>query len=92
MNKLSRRKFLFTLGAGLGAIGIHRLRFLNDKNNISNLSINGKRLIIIHLQGGNDGLFTLAPRNNDTLYAHRRILMGEIHRSFMQSQFLEYPQ
>ena len=80
MNKLSRRKFLFTLGAGLGAIGIHRLRFLNDKNNISNLSINGKRLIIIHLQGGNDGLFTLAPRNNDTLYAHRRILMGEIHK------------
>ena len=79
MNKLNRRKFLFSLGVGLGVIGIHRLGYFNLRKKISNLSINGKRLIIIHLKGGNDGLFTLAPKNNDTLYAHRRTLMREIH-------------
>ena len=78
MKKLSRMNFLLTLGVGLGAIGIRHLWFLNGRKNISNLSMNGKRLIIIHLQGGNDGLFTLAPRNNDTIYANRKILMGEL--------------
>ena len=78
MNKLNRRKFLFKLGVGLGVIGIHRLWFLNNRKNIPSLSMNGKRLIIIHLKGGNDGLFTLAPRNNDIINAHRKILMGEL--------------
>ena len=78
MNKLNRRKFLFSLGVGLGVIGIHRLGYFNLRKTIPDLSVNGKRLIIIHLKGGNDGLFTLAPRNNDTIITHRRTLMREI--------------
>ena len=80
MNKLSRREFLFTLSVGLGVLGVNGLRLLNNRKNIHNLSINGKRLIIIHLSGGNDGLFTLAPINNDILYAHRRDFMVEVHK------------
>ena len=80
MNKLSRREFLFTLSVGLGVLGVNGLRLLNNRKNIHNLSINGKRLIIIHLSGGNDGLFTLAPINNDILYKHRRDFMVEVHK------------
>ena len=80
MNKLSRRKFLLTLGVGLGVIGIHRLGYFNLRKKISNLSINGKRLIIIHLQGGNDGLYTLAPKSNDIINSHRKILMNELYK------------
>ena len=79
MNQINRRKFLLSLGFGLGVIGIHRLGYFNLRKKISNFSINGKRLIIIHLKGGNDGLYTLAPRNNDTIISHRRTLMREIH-------------
>ena len=77
---MKRRKFLGFLGLALGSIGIYRSGLLNTPENISNLFINGKRLIIIHLSGGNDGLFTLAPKDNDIFNTHRKNLMDEIQK------------
>ena len=75
---MNRRKFLFTLSLGLGLIGIYLPKLFNTRKNNFDVTFNGKRLIIIHLDGGNDGLFTIAPRENDIINAHRKSLMKEL--------------
>jgi len=47
------------------------------KNNFD-ITFNGKRLIVIHLDGGNDGLFTIVPKMNDIINAQRKSLMQEL--------------
>ena len=77
---MNRRKFLITLALGLGIIGIYLPRLFNArKNNLNNIYY-GKRLIIIHLDGGNDGLFTLAPIGHDNINFHRKTLMKELSK------------
>ena len=74
---MNRRKFLLTLLLGLGLTGIYLPRLFNSKKNHFDITYNGKRLIIIHLDGGNDGLFTIVPKMNDIINAHRKSLMKE---------------
>ena len=75
---MNRRKFLLTLGLGLGLIGIYLPRLSNTRKNNFDVTFNGKRLIIIHLDGGNDGLFTIAPKENDIINEQRKSLMKEL--------------
>ena len=75
---MNRRKFLLTLALGLGIIGIYLPRLSNTRKNNFDVTFNGKRLIIIHLDGGNDGLFTLAPKEHDNINLHRKSLMKEL--------------
>ena len=75
---MNRRKFLFTLSLGLGLIGIYLPKLFNIRKNNFDVTFNGKRLIIIHLDGGNDGLFTIAPRENDIINAQRKSLIKEL--------------
>ena len=77
---MNRRKFLITLALGLGMIGIYRPRLFSTRKNNFNVSFNGKKLIIIHLDGGNDGLFTIAPKENDIINVQRKSLMKELSR------------
>jgi uncharacterized protein (DUF1501 family) len=75
---MNRRKFLFTLSLGLGLIAIYLPKLFNTRKNNFDVTFNGKRLIIIHLDGGNDGLFTIAPRENDIINAQRKSLIKEL--------------
>ena len=77
---MNRRKFLITLALGLGMIGIYRPRLFSTRKNNFNIPFNGKKLIIIHLDGGNDGLFTIAPKANDIINVQRKSLMKELSR------------
>ena len=77
---MNRRKFLITLGLGLGIIGIYLPRIFNARKNNLNITSYGKRLIIIHLDGGNDGLYTLAPIEHDNINFHRKTLMKELSK------------
>ena len=75
---MNRRKFLLTLALGLGLIGIYLPRLSNTRKNNFDVTWNGKRLIVIHLDGGNDGLFTMAPKDNDIINVQRKSLMKEL--------------
>ncbi len=46
-------------------------QFLKDYNQNNSISFNGKRLVIIQLSGGNDGLNTVIPYRNDNYYRMR---------------------
>ena len=74
---MNRRKFLFTLGLGLALVGIYLPRLFNTRKNYFSTPFTGKRLIVIHLDGGNDGLFTMVPKENDIINAQRKSLMKE---------------
>ena len=43
-------------------------------------NFNDKILVVVNLNGGNDGLFALAPKSNDTIDSHRKIMMGELRK------------
>mgnify|MGYP001299159617 CR=1 FL=1 len=75
---MKRRKFLLTFSFGLGLIGLYLPRIFNSSKNNLNATFNGKRFIIIHLDGGNDGLFTMAPKDNDTINKQRKSLIKEL--------------
>ncbi len=80
MSEINRRKFLLILGALFGGLGIHRSKFLNKQKDFPPFSNNGKKLIIIHLVGGNDGLFTLMPKNNEIINANRKGLIKKLNK------------
>ena len=77
---MNRRRFLTALGITLGTIGFYSPRLFFNRKSVPSSSFQGKRLIIIHLNGGNDGLYTLAPKNNDVIDSHRKILMSELYK------------
>lgn len=67
-NKISRRDFL--VNSALVSTAAMMPGFLRATGN--NLSpFNGKRLIIVQLTGGNDGLNTVIPFSNDLYYSNR---------------------
>ena len=74
---MNRRKFIVTFGLGLGLAGIYLPRLFNPRKNYFSTPFTGKRLIVIHLDGGNDGLFTMVPKDNDIINAQRKSLMKE---------------
>ena len=88
MTEIDRRKFLVILGIIFGGLGIHRFRFLNNQKNIPTFSNNSKKLIIIHLVGGNDGLFTLTPKNNEIINKSRKELIKNINQGIHWSNNL----
>ncbi|MEI7801097.1 MAG: DUF1501 domain-containing protein [Bacteroidota bacterium] len=67
-NKISRRDFL--ANSALVSAAVMMPGFLRATGN--NLSaFNGKRLIVVQLTGGNDGLNTVIPFSNDLYYSNR---------------------
>ena len=64
-NNLSRRQLLKSIPL-LFFMNFGKL-FANKKDNFTN-----KKLVIIELSGGNDGLNTLIPYTNDTYYKLRK--------------------
>jgi len=70
---MKRRNFLKNTGIASTALMIPQ--FLNGFNvPISNISRTGKKLVILQLSGGNDGLNTIIPYRNDIYYKSRPTL------------------
>ncbi|NNL85408.1 MAG: DUF1501 domain-containing protein [Myxococcales bacterium] len=60
---LDRRSFLFSLGAGLSAGCLWPFA--------AGAAVAGKKLVVLELSGGNDGLNTVIPYADDAYYRHR---------------------
>ena len=73
---MNRRKFIYNSGIFISGLYLHRL--LRKKQVKTLHSNSSKRLIIIHLDGGHDGLFSIAPINNDAINSNRKSLMMEM--------------
>jgi|SRR6185312_14549049 len=74
MSEISRRDFL--LRSGLASASLLLPRFLKafQHDGLHNLPEGNKRLVIIQMSGGNDGLNTVIPYNNDDYYSLRPAL------------------
>ena len=73
---MNRRKFIYN--SGILISGFYLYKLLRKKQLNTHCSNSSKRLIIIHLDGGHDGLFSIAPINNDVINSNRKSLMMEI--------------
>ncbi len=69
---MERRKFLkqSTLASSLFFVP----SFVKAFEGLAKESLGYKKLVIIQLSGGNDGLNTIVPFNDDIYYKNRRIL------------------
>jgi uncharacterized protein (DUF1501 family) len=80
MLKVTRKEFLkYQTYLGLGAL-IGNISFAACSNETTYEKWQGKRLIIIRLDGGNDGLFSLAPVKNELLKERRPKLLQNLFR------------
>tara|TARA_A100000164_G_scaffold382011_1_gene437323 strand:+ start:47919 stop:49061 length:1143 start_codon:yes stop_codon:yes gene_type:complete len=77
---MKRRNFLFVLTAGTGLSLIGTKEIIKFKNSIKRKRFFRRRLLIIHLDGGNDGLFSFAPKNEDVLLKNRPKLMKALNQ------------
>ena len=66
-HKMKRRDFLRS--TGLVSASLMMPRFLQGMGPIK--SLNGRKLVVVQLSGGNDGLNTVVPFRNDIYYAQR---------------------
>jgi uncharacterized protein (DUF1501 family) len=66
---MNRRKFLETTGLVTTSLWVPG--FLKSAEDLIKQKINGKRLVIVQLSGGNDGLNTVIPYSNDIYYKLR---------------------
>src|ERR1700691_1410261 len=71
MSEISRRDFL--LRSGLASASLLLPRFLKafQHDGLHTLPEGNKRLVIIQMSGGNDGLNTVVPYTNDDYYSLR---------------------
>ncbi|GAB4148961.1 MAG: DUF1501 domain-containing protein [Bacteroidia bacterium] len=78
MTKYSRKDFLKLTGLASASLLIPNFLKGSDTaaqvmlNNILLPATNGKRLIVIQLSGGNDGLNTIVPHGDDLYYSNRK--------------------
>ena len=80
---MRRRKFLFFLTSGIGIGLICSKTIFNLRNSKKRKRFFGRRLIIIHLDGGNDGLFSFAPKNEDIILKNRPKLMKALNKGIL---------
>ena len=73
---MNRREFIYN--SGLFISGLYLYKLLRKKQVNTQYSNSSKKLIIIHLDGGHDGLFSIAPINNDVINSNRKYLMKEL--------------
>lgn len=66
---MNRRNFLKR--TGLASTSVFVPQFIQAFGKLNNLDFNGKKVIIIQLAGGNDGLNTIIPFRNDLYYNNR---------------------
>ena len=69
---MKRKTFLYALGAATASRLITKCETPHLKNTHR---YDGKRLIILRLDGGNDGLYALAPKHNESLKKLRPTLL-----------------
>ena len=67
---MKRRKFikLTSTASAMGLLPIQLKASLNFLNNFSNCNFLGRKIVLIELKGGNDGLNTLIPYQNSDYY------------------------
>lgn len=74
--EIKRRDFLKTTGALLASTSMPMLSMFPGKANAA-ITANPKKLVVLLLQGGNDGMNTVIP-TDDTNYAHYKALRPDI--------------
>ena len=74
--EIKRRDFLKTTGALLASSSVPMLSMFPGKANAA-ITANPKKLVVLLLQGGNDGMNTVIP-TNDEQYAHYQALRPDI--------------
>jgi len=69
IGKMKRRKFIRNSALATSMLMVPK--FLKAFEDISTSTFGHKNLVIVHLKGGNDGLNTIIPINNDIYYKSR---------------------
>ncbi|HSZ26193.1 MAG TPA: DUF1501 domain-containing protein [Cytophagaceae bacterium] len=71
---VTRRKFIQLSSLASASLLLPNFLYATDKKSLMEKSKEGKKIIMIQLNGGNDGLNTIVPFRNDVYYRERKTI------------------